>query len=93
MTTPSYSTGSASAPRPDAPFNVLSIVTLIGGILGFNLVAVILGHIALVQLKRTGERGRTLAIVGLVLGYLGIVVVIIVAVLFFTAIAISSTSP
>jgi hypothetical protein len=34
--------------------------------------AVILGHVARANIKRTGERGDGLAIAGLVLGYLGI---------------------
>ena len=34
--------------------------------------AVILGHVARSNIKRTGERGDGLAIAGLVLGYLGI---------------------
>ena len=34
--------------------------------------AVILGHVARAQIKRTGERGDGMAIAGLVLGYLGI---------------------
>jgi len=57
--------------------NTLAIVSLVAGIIGFNLIAVILGHIALSQIKRTGEGGRTLAIVGLVLGYLAIAAIII----------------
>lgn len=57
--------------------NTLAIITLIAGILGFNLIAVIIGHISLGQIKRTGEGGSTLAIVGLVLGYIGLVALII----------------
>lgn len=34
--------------------------------------AVIFGHIALSQIKKTGEEGRTFALVGLILGYVGI---------------------
>ena len=60
---------------PAAPWNVLSIVSLVAGILGgFGLVAVITGHIALSQIKKTGEQGKVLAIIGLVLGYIGILV-------------------
>lgn len=57
--------------------NTLAIVTLIAGICGFNLIAVILGHISLSQIKTSGEGGRTLAIIGLVLGYIGLVALII----------------
>ncbi|WBU37717.1 DUF4190 domain-containing protein [Homoserinibacter sp. YIM 151385] len=52
--------------------NVLAIVSLV---LAFvvSLGAVICGHIALGQIKRTGEGGRGLALAGLILGYIGIV--------------------
>lgn len=53
--------------------NTLAIVSLV---LAFfiSLGAIICGHIALGQIKKTGENGRGLAIAGLVLGYLGLVV-------------------
>ena len=41
----------------------------IGSVLG-----VILGHLALYRLRRTGQPGRRMALVGVVLGYVGIVV-------------------
>ena len=60
------------------PTSGLAIGALICGIaeiftLGFAAVpAVILGHLARQQIRRTGERGEGMAIAGLVLGYLGI---------------------
>ncbi len=61
-------------PRPAvperAPYNTLaavavavalSFVTLIGGI--------VCGHVALSQIRRSGERGRWLAVIALVVGY------------------------
>lgn len=51
------------------PTNVLAIVSLVLSILGFCLIASILGHIALSQIKKTGEQGRGLAIAGIVVGY------------------------
>jgi hypothetical protein len=50
-----------------------------------SLAAVICGHIALSQIKKTGEKGRGLAIGGLVLGYLGIISGIIVIIFFILA--------
>ena len=50
--------------------NVLSIVSLVTSILGLAVVPIILGHISLGQIRRTGEQGRVMAIIGLVLGYL-----------------------
>ncbi|HEY8591104.1 MAG TPA: DUF4190 domain-containing protein [Naasia sp.] len=75
-----------SQPAPAAPqygyapqtekYNVLAIVSLVSAFF-ISLVAIITGHIALSQIKKTGEKGRGLAIAGLVLGYIGIVVGII----------------
>ena len=65
-------------PAVNNPTSGLAIGALICGIaeiftLGFAAVpAVILGHLARAQIKRTGERGEGMAIAGLVLGYLGI---------------------
>jgi hypothetical protein len=64
------------APAPVAPaakWNVLSIVSLVTSILGLSLVGIITGHISLSQIKKTGEQGNVLAIIGLILGYLGAV--------------------
>lgn len=37
-----------------------------------GLLAVIFGHVALSQIKHSGEDGRGLAIAGLVIGYIGV---------------------
>ena len=66
-------------------YNVLAIVSLISAFF-VSLAAVITGHIALSQIKRTGEKGRGLAIAGLVLGYLGVIGGIIAAILVFSLI-------
>ena len=51
-------------------FNTLSIVSIATAASGFGAVAgVITGHVALSQLKRTDERGRGLALTGVILGY------------------------
>ncbi|MCU1481367.1 MAG: hypothetical protein JWQ19_2153 [Subtercola sp.] len=78
------------APPPGAPegrTNVLAIVSLVLGIVsyftGFFLAigAIITGHIALSQIKKTGGKGRGMALGGLILGYVGIVVGILVTIL------------
>ncbi|QJU55349.1 DUF4190 domain-containing protein [Herbiconiux sp. KACC 21604] len=56
------------APAP-AKTNTLGIITLVLGVLGFGLVPVITGHIALNQIKRTHEDGRGITLAGLILGY------------------------
>ncbi|UFS61169.1 DUF4190 domain-containing protein [Subtercola endophyticus] len=66
---------------------MLAIVSLILGIVsyftGFFLAigAIITGHIALSQIKKTGGKGRGMALGGLILGYVSIVVGIIVTIL------------
>ncbi|MHA7305646.1 thioredoxin domain-containing protein [Arthrobacter sp. TMN-49] len=49
--------------------NTLAIVSLVSSFF-VGLAGVITGHIALSQIKRTGEDGRGLAIAGLIIGYL-----------------------
>lgn len=50
--------------------NTLAVVSLASAISGIGaLIAVITGHIALAQIKRSGENGRTLALTGTVIGY------------------------
>lgn len=78
MTTPEPTAAPVPAAAPVAKTNTLAIVSLILGILGFNIVAVIVGHIALSQIKKTGESGKPLAIIGLVLGYIAIVTLVII---------------
>lgn len=65
----------AQVPATDR-YNVLSIV---GFVLAFfiSVGAVVCGHIALSQIKRTGEKGRGLAIAALILGYVGILLGIV----------------
>ena len=67
-------TNSAVSP---AKTNVLAIVSLVTSILGLSLVGIITGHIALSQIKKTGEEGRGLAIAGLIIGYVSIVFVLL----------------
>ena len=50
------------------PTNSIAIVALILGFV-FPLGGVIAGHIALAQIRRTGEGGRGLALAGAIIGY------------------------
>lgn len=53
--------------------NTLSVVSLASALTGIGAAAAIVtGHISLSQIKRSGENGRPLALIGLVLGYLSI---------------------
>ena len=73
----------ATGYAPQAPLNALGIVAFVLSLCGFNVIAVVLGHISLSQIKRTGERGSGFAIAALVIGYLtllGILLLIVIAV-------------
>lgn len=80
MSTPQFQPqhqGYAPAPTP-AKTNTLAIAALISSFF-VSLLGVILGHIALSQIKTTGEGGRGMAIAALVIGYvsMGLAVIII----------------
>lgn len=77
---------------PAAPkTNVLAIVSLVISILGFNVIAIILGAIALNQIKKTGENGRGLAIAGIIIGAVSLVIVIIVIIASIAVVAANTT--
>jgi len=65
--TPAPAAPYAAAPA-GKPTNVLAIIALIGAFV-FPLAGIILGHIALGQIKKTGENGHGLALWGTILGY------------------------
>ncbi|MQY03938.1 DUF4190 domain-containing protein [Actinomadura macrotermitis] len=78
--------------------NGMAIASLVTGIVGLfllcglgSIAAVILGHMALGRIKRTGEDGRPLAIIGLVLGYLGLLLTILLVVLVLTGSILSGS--
>ncbi|GIH74102.1 DUF4190 domain-containing protein [Planobispora longispora] len=69
---------------PPRPNNGMAIATLVMGIAGLfvcgitSLVGIVLGHVSLGQIKKTGEEGRGMAIAGLVLSYFGVACWVIV---------------
>ncbi|QHC59723.1 DUF4190 domain-containing protein [Rathayibacter sp. VKM Ac-2760] len=67
--------GHAPAPRP--PLNGLAVAALICGILGLAPAAIVLGHVGFAQARRSGQRGRGLAIAGFLLGYLALVLLLV----------------
>ncbi|WP_158864254.1 DUF4190 domain-containing protein [Leifsonia sp. AG29] len=91
---PGYGAPAYGAPGYGAPaqpgYNALAIV---GFILAFfvNIVGIILGFVALGQIKRTGEQGRGLAIAAVVIGFaeiaLGILLAIVFSVIFGAAVS------
>jgi len=65
--------------------NVLAIISLIAAFV-MPLAAIITGHIALSQIRRTGEQGEGLAKAGLILGYVFValgVLLVIAYIIFF----------
>jgi peptidyl-prolyl cis-trans isomerase B (cyclophilin B) len=54
------------------------------GILGISIAAIVLGHVSLDQIKKSGDaqEGRGFAIAGLVLGYIGLALSLILVVAF-----------
>jgi hypothetical protein len=77
---------------PAPPANRLAVAALVCGIAQFMVVvtflpAIICGHIARRQIRRTGEDGDELARAGLILGYVGagLVVSVVVAALAVTS--------
>lgn len=69
---PAYGSPSAqyAGLDPQASWNPWAIASLVLGLCATAVLAVIAGHVALSQIKRTGERGTGLAVAGLILGYL-----------------------
>lgn len=57
------------APPPRGGYNTLAVLAPIFGVI-IPPAGVALGHLALPQINRTGERGKGAAIAGLVIGYL-----------------------
>lgn len=81
-------TASGWAPAPRAQrTNPLATAALVCGIVQFcglfpaGIVAIIFGHLARRQIRRTGEQGWGLAKAGLILGYLVLAGTLLVAVL------------
>lgn len=85
--------GSAGyAPYPAARrTNPLAVAAFVTGLLGFALIPVVLGHMALGQVRRTGEGGGWMAVVGLVLGYATCALYLLLFVLFGGALLWSGT--
>lgn len=62
----------ATARMDSARTNPFAVTSLVLGIVGGSVLAVIFGHVARAQIKRTLERGAGMALAGLILGYSGI---------------------
>lgn len=78
-----------SAPYYGAPAvktNVLAIISMIASILGFvwilpligSVGGAIMGHVSLNQIKRTGEGGRGMALAGVIVGWVGVAISLLI---------------
>jgi len=56
----------------DTSLNRLAVASLITSIVGLGVLGVTFGHAARRQIRRTGQRGRGIALGGLIVGYLGV---------------------
>lgn len=89
---PAYPAYGQPAPGYYAPpTNTLAILALVLGIV-IPVGGIICGHIALGQIKRTGEGGRGLALAGLIIGYAltALTLLVIIAYVAFFAIMFST---
>jgi len=73
-------------PSPQST-NALAIAALVCGaaqfVTGITFIpAIILGHVARSQIRKTGEQGDGLALAGLILGYIGGILFIVILLIF-----------
>lgn len=86
------------APAPASSTNTMSIISMISSIIGLFtwgilcVLGVILGHISLSQIKRSGEGGKGMALTGLIVGYIGIAGWIIAAILLIVVLGVFSAA-
>ncbi|WP_216353863.1 DUF4190 domain-containing protein [Arthrobacter sp. SRS-W-1-2016] len=74
--TPLYAARAVSGVVAVDKTNVLAILSLVFGIVG-GIVAIPIGHIALSQIRRTGEGGRGMALAGLALAYSWVALILV----------------
>jgi len=81
-------------PQYAPPTNSLAIASLVCGLSQFfapfiaGIPAIICGHVARSQIRRTGEKGDGMALAGLVLGYIGVIGPILLVVLAVLLVAV-----
>jgi peptidyl-prolyl cis-trans isomerase B (cyclophilin B) len=67
-------------------WNTMSIVAFVATFF-ISILGIILGFIALSQIKRTGEQGRGLALAAVIIGFISIVIGIIVTIVVLSTLA------
>ena len=85
---------------PTRKTNGLAVASLVLSIVGFlwilplvgSVAGAIMGHIALGQIKRTGEGGRGMALAGVIIGWAGVALLLLGVLFLFFVVAVSSGS-
>src|SRR6478672_5142319 len=85
------STGLGYGATPSPDYNTLAVLSPIFAVV-VPPAGVVLGHLALPQIRRTGERGSAAAIAGLVIGYLMCLVLIAALIWWLTSDSQSGTT-
>jgi amino acid transporter len=72
--------------------NVLAVIALVCGVAQFAVIltgipAIVIGHIARRQIRRTGEDGDGMALAGLILGYIGVAFLVIITIIIIVLVA------
>jgi hypothetical protein len=83
---PRYVDDESGVPAP-AKTNTLAVVSLFASIAGLLsgigfIIGIVCGHIALSQIKKTGQQGHGAALAGTIIGYIGVVLGILIVVIF-----------
>ena len=84
LAVPGYQAAAPSVPAAEETTNGLAVASLVCGLMQVfsfgitSIPAVVLGHVARGQIRRTGERGDGMATAGLVLGWLGIAFLVLI---------------
>lgn len=98
---PAYGAPAYGGPTPgygaEVRTNVLAIISLVASVAGFLMIlpligpiaGVVTGHISLAQIKRTGEKGRGLALAGTIVGWVSIAIAVVLIIILSIAFAIA----
>jgi hypothetical protein len=94
-TPPGPPTGPVAAPA-GPPTNTMAVMSLVAGVAGYvlphpfiaGLIAIYAGHTARKQIRQTGEAGASLALIGLILGYVHLALSILLLVILILVVVV-----
>jgi hypothetical protein len=73
--------------------NGLAIASFVLALFGFGIIPIVLGHIAVRQIRDTGQGGQVFAVIGLVLGYVTTITVILALIVAAIVVLVTVNSP